>query len=280
MVDEMKNILMSKLDIFKTDKFTFDEDSHTYLYNKKKFTSVTTFLKNFVKEFNTQEKSKSSAIKLLKKEGNELTDANIELYQTNLIREWEVKKERGCDLGSITHKTIEEILNGDNITPTMDEEALRRILSFRTDIYDKKMKSNVIPIAQEIRVFCEELGIAGTIDCLVMRLHKDGIWRLEIWDWKTNIRIRTDSDKNYNKLLPPFQKEWENELNKYSIQLNLYKLILASKGIFVDGECVVIHIPSDNEPKIYKCKDYIGELEMYFGIDYYTNLKNKYKKVI
>ncbi len=272
---ELKEQILEKLKAFETDKFKFEEGSHSYFYGKKKFTSVTTFIKNFVVEFNTEEKSKNSAIKLLKKEGLELSDVNIKIYQNRLIKEWETKKVIGCDLGSITHKTIEELLNGEPLTPITNVEAAKRFLKFKK-IFDAKIKDSVILLGQEIRVFSEELQLAGTIDCLVLRLCNDGKWRLEIWDWKTNKKMRTDSNGCFNKLLVPFSDEWENELNKYSIQLNLYKMILASKGILVDGECVIVYIPPNEEdPKIIKCKDYISKLEMYFGLNLFTKLKKE-----
>jgi hypothetical protein len=111
--------------------------------------------------------------------------------------------------------------------------------------------------------------LAGTIDALMIRNGK-----LEIWDYKTNKSIKTDSDYSFNRLLTPFENQWENELNKYSLQLNLYKLMLASRGIKVDGQCVLLHIPPDSEsPKIMKCKDYIPQLEEHFGVNFYSNLK-------
>lgn len=270
---DLKEQILEKLKLFKTERFSFQEDTHTYLYGKKKFTSVTTFIKNFKKEFNTEEQSKKSAIKLLEKEGKELNELNIKIYQNRLIKEWDTKKVIGCDLGSITHKTIEELLNNEPITPISNDEAAKRFIKFQK-IYDSKIRDIVIPIGQEIKVFSEELQLAGTIDCLVLRLNKQGKWCLEIWDWKTNKKMKTDLDKCYNKLLTPFADEWENELNVYSIQLNLYKLILASKGILVDGECVIVYIPpNDDEPKILKCKDYTSKLEMYFGVNFYSKLK-------
>jgi hypothetical protein len=270
---ELKEQILEKLKVFINDKFKFQEDSHSYFYGKKKFTSVTTFLKNFKKEFDTELQSEKKAIKILKSEGKELSEVNIKIYQNRLKKEWSTKTTIACDLGGITHKTIEDLLNGNPIEPITNDEASKRFIKFKK-LFDAKIKPIIIPLGQEIKVYSEELELAGTIDCLVLRLGKDGKWRLEIWDWKTNGKFTTDLDRCYNKLLPPFADEWENKLNEYSIQLNLYKLILASKGIFVDGECVIVYIPpNEDEPKILKCKDYIPKLEMYFGVNFYSKLK-------
>jgi hypothetical protein len=274
---DLKEQILEQLKIFTNDKFKFQVDSHSYFYGKKKFTSVTTFLKNFKKEFNTEHESEKKAIKILKKEGKELDEVTIKIYQNRLIKEWTTKKDVACELGGITHKVIEDLLNGSPIEPILNDEAAKRYLKFKK-LFDSKIKPIIIPLGQEIKVYSEELELAGTIDCLILRLGKDGKWKLEIWDWKTNGKFTTDSDFSFNNLLAPFADEKENKLNEYSIQLNLYKLILASKGILIDGECVIVYIPpNEDEPKIIKCKDYIPKLEMYFGVNFYTKLKNQTK---
>ena len=175
-------------------------------------------------------------------------------------------------MGTLVHEYIEQKYNPDlNIKECTNVEALKRIKKFEEKLSHrlKDLKS----IRQELRIFSSKLGLAGTIDALFLR---NGI--LYILDWKTNGKLRTDSDKNYSKLFPPFSDQWENEMNKYSIQLNLYKLMLAEYGIYVD-KCVIVYIPpSDEEPKIIQCKDYIKKLEIYFGVNFYTNLeKTKYE---
>ncbi len=272
---DLKEQILEQLKIFTNDKFKFQADSHSYFYGKKRFTAVTTFIENFKKKFNTELESEKKAIKILKQEGKELDEVTIKIYQNRLIKEWTNKKDVACELGGITHKVIEDLLNGSHIEPILNDEAAKRYLKFKK-LFDSKIKPIIIPLGQEIKVYSEDLELAGTIDCLVLRLGKDNKWRLEIWDWKTNGKFTTDSDFCFNNLLAPFADEKENKLNLYSIQLNLYKLILASKGILVDGECVIVYIPpNEDEPKIIKCKDYISKLEMYFGINFYTKLKNK-----
>ncbi len=270
-----KNDILKKLKVFDSPDFTFDEKEHVYLYKKKEFISVTTFIKKFVRKFDENFWSTKKAIERLKKNCIPVTEETTSLYKAQILEEWQIKKDVGCDVGSITHKSIEEMFNGEDITPIENEESLKRFEKFKI-LYEEKLKGKIINIAQEIRVFSEELKIAGTIDCLLIRNY-EGVWRLEIWDWKTNKKFKTDKDKCFAKMLPPFMDEWENEINTYSIQLNLYKLILASKGIYIDGECALVHLPpGEDKPRVLKCKNYITQLESYFGVNFYSKLKEKH----
>jgi ATP-dependent exoDNAse (exonuclease V) beta subunit len=246
----MENIY-EKLKIFDDPLFTFNEDEHVYRYGNKKLPSVTTYLKKFYKEFDAEHWSKVIAQR-------ENVDVSV------ILQRWDEKRDTACDMGTEVHKYIEERFTPNSLITRADftnEETLLRIDKFEK-LYDTRLHK-LTPIAQEIRVFSTTMGIAGTIDALFMI---DG--KLLILDWKTNGKFRTDRDKNYSKLNAPFHQLWDNEHNKYSIQLNLYKLILAEHGIPV-SDCVIVYIPpSDNEPKVIKTKDVYGLLKAYFGVDY------------
>jgi ATP-dependent exoDNAse (exonuclease V) beta subunit len=260
--------ILDKIKIFNDPNFIFNENSHTYTYGNEKLTSVTTFIKNFSEPFDTEYWSKRKAKDRLaekrKISREHISDNDPELETTikEILSEWDYKRDIACDMGTDVHKYIEEkftigsTITRDNFT---DLETLRRIDKFES-LYESKLH-NLIPVAQELRIFSRKLKLAGTIDALFIRNGK-----LMILDWKTNKKMSTDSDKCWNKLRPPFQDEWENELNKYSIQLNLYKLILSEYDIHVDS-CALVYIPpSVNDPKIFKIKDYEKQLRVYFGL--------------
>jgi hypothetical protein len=65
-------------------------------------------------------------------------------------------------------------------------------------------------------------------------------------------------------LLFPFESYKENEINKYSLQMSLYALILEEADIHVDYS-FICHIPSEGESQIYKLKDFRGELKTYLN---------------
>lgn len=260
-------LIQEKLKIFDNRNFIFNEEQHAYSLNGTSLKSVTTFLKKFSKPFDEEFWSKKKAKDALLSKGDELTQENILAEQIIIKQSWKNKAAVSCDLGTAVHLYIEEFTANRNITPTNDEIVKSRIVKFH-EIYDNKLKDSIIPVGQEIRIFNEKLGLAGTIDALYIRRGK-----LEIWDYKTNAEFKNDESKNYSKLLEPFKDHWENDLNKYSIQLSLYKLILATVGIKVDGENVLLHIPpGENKAVLHKCKDFVYVLEDYFKVKYYSEL--------
>ena len=79
----------------------------------------------------------------------------------------------------------------------------------------------------EVLVSSDKLKLAGTID-LIEALGKKHI---NIWDIKTNYEM--DKKKN-GKLLIPFQDIDNTKINKYRLQLSMYKYLCELKGIIVD----------------------------------------------
>jgi ATP-dependent exoDNAse (exonuclease V) beta subunit len=261
--------ILDKVKVFNDSNFTFDEESHTYRYKGKKFISVTTIIKNFIQPFNTDFWSRKKAIDRIDENQDDRSEENIKKVQLEIQKEWDDKRDRSNILGTDVHKYIEEKFDPNlEISGYSDEEVLSRIDKFEKNIVPKL--KGFVPVAQEVRVFSPTMKLAGTIDALFL---KDG--KLYILDWKTNGNLKTDNDKMFSKLLAPFGQFWDNELNKYSIQLSLYRLILAEYGIDVSHTAIVYVPPSEKEPKIYKPKDFIPQLEMYFGVDFYSSLAKK-----
>lgn len=263
--NELKEETIEKLKIFKDNNFKFEEESHTYTYKKKIYPSVTTFIENnFVRPFNTEFWSMKKAKDRLMDEDIEINEENVKIYQEAIKTEWKTKADNSCVMGSDVHFWIENLFKGNKIdinTYTTDKETIKRLHKIKK-LYNEKLYK-LIPVAQEVRMFSKKLELAGTFDALFIL---EG--ELMILDWKTNSKkFSTDTDKNWNKLLPPFQNEWENLHNKYSIQINIYTMMLKEHGINVKKGGIV-HIPSlDEEIKMYKCKDYSQELNMYFGVN-------------
>lgn len=258
--------ILNKIKVFEDKNFIFDAEKHKYTYNGEEFISVTTFLKQFSEEFDSAYWSKRKAIeRLAKKRGIsshniDEQDPEVALTIKEIIGEWDKKRDFSCDLGTDVHKYIEERFTpGSTITKESftNPEVLNRIDKFEL-LYEKRLKK-LIPVAQELRIFSKKYKLAGTIDALFLFENK-----LFIVDWKSNSKYSTDKDKNYQKLKGVFSNEWENEHNKYSIQLNLYKMILEEYGIKVDNCAIVYLPPSIDESVIYKIKDYTTELNNYF----------------
>lgn len=240
-----KEDILNKLKIYDDDpNFHFDEPSHTYTYGDAIFTSVTTFLARFHKTFDKEFMSKRSA----EKRG---------IPQEEVLKEWQDKADRACELGTEVHLWIENYLNGVYQKLPTDLDIIDRINKFNV-IYAKHLhKLDIIKCEQ--RIFSKDKLIAGMIDSLF--IFKNNVF---IIDHKTNGKMTTDEDTKYNKLLYPFSNYWQNSLNEYSIQQSLYSLILEEIGIEIKA-CYLLYIGPDNPGKLYKCVDFRKELREYFN---------------
>lgn len=232
--------VLKKLEYFKEPSFTFEPIEHVYHLHGKKLTSATGYLDRFVTPFDRDGLSKSKAAKL-------------GITQEDMLIQWDAKRDRACDVGSMTHEYIEHFFEGKKLK-VKDQDVINKISKFHS-IYESKLKT-LTPIASEVRLFSKRWPICGTLDQLFLY---EG--QILVGDWKTNEKIKTDKDFNFNKwLLGPFSKWKENEVNKYSIQISLYQLILEEAGIYSDYG-FICHLPhGEDEPKIYKLHNFKNEL--------------------
>lgn len=241
---QTKEKVLKQLEYFIDNEFKFDEPTHIYTYKGKKIFGVTSFLERFIKQFDSEYWSKKKA-----------DDEGV--TQQEMLERWDKKRDRSCDLGHMVHDYIEKFYEQGSTTLTKDIEANERIEKFKI-IYNQKL-CKLESIGSEIKVFSKIWGLAGTIDKLYL-------WEnsIIIGDWKTNAKIKTDKDFAFGKLLYPFEKYKENEINKYSLQLSLYQLLLEEAGIFCDYS-FICHIPDKGDAIIYKLKDFRAELRTYLN---------------
>lgn len=249
--------ILEKLKVFKYDKFTFEPIEHVYHLDGVKLTSATGYLDRFVVPFDREGLSKSKAAKL-------------GITQEDMLIQWDSKRDRACDIGSMAHEYIEHFYEGKKYK-TKDEDVINKIRKFHT-IYENKLKT-LTPISSEVRLFSRRWPICGTLDQLFLY---EG--QIIVGDWKTNEKIKTDKDYSYNKyLLGPFSKLKENELNKYSIQISLYQLILEEAGIY-SNYGFICHLPhGDDEPQIYRLHNFKNELRAH--LDNELHLTGKIESV-
>lgn len=237
-----KEEVLEKLKVFNDSNFIFDEKEHVYTYKGSIMRGCTSFLNTFIKPFDSEYWAKKKA----EEEG---------ITTEEKLAQWDEIRERSCYLGTLVHNYIEDFYEKNSTELTEDEEANERIFEWHK-IYESMLK-DMVSIGSEIRVFSKKYNLAGTIDKLY--LYKG---MLIIGDWKTNKKIKTDKDFCFGKLLYPFEKLKENELNKYSLQLSIYALILEEIGLEITSG-FICHIPHTGECQIYKTKDLRAELRNY-----------------
>lgn len=238
-----KEDIVEKLKVFDDDKFKFEPEEHVYTYDGKVMRGTTTFLNRFVIPFESDYYSKKKA------EERGIT-------QEEILEEWDSIRDRACDLGNMVHDYIENFYINESTELTDDEEANARILEWHK-IYDNRLH-HLESVATEIKMFSTKYNIAGTADKLYLY---DG--QLIIGDWKTNKKIKTDKDFCFRKFLKwPFDNLKENEINKYSMQLSMYAIMLEDIGLKVSS-MFICHIPPEGECKVYKIKDLRVPLRSY-----------------
>lgn len=215
------------------DDLLFDEGPHIYTYKGEEMTSATTLLKDFF----PFDREKIADVCL---NGRNPKYKDCET-RDDVWAIWEAKAQFGTDV----HNVCEDYLN--NKFVTLDND--RQIRAFN---YVSKMKfEDVLP---EVQIVAPEWGISGMIDCLIKI---DGKWW--IYDWKTDARIM---EKSYNgEKCTGFLSDFDNcNINKFSFQLGLYKMILET---FYDVQIAglkVVHF-DENATKEYPLKyhkEYIG----------------------
>lgn len=228
--------LRDKLRVFQDPSFTFDPVPHKYILGGAELTSATTWLKQFCAPF---EREKIAA------ERSAATGRPAQEF----LDEWD----RAAWVGTKTHEFIEHFWQG---TATAEMALCDPEVSVRCDkflrLYRERLHT-ITPLAQELRVFHKPTGLCGTIDFLGQG--EDG--RLCIGDWKTSKKIDTDSERIWRYMLYPFERMADNEHNKYSLQISLYRVLLEEAGIDTPGGGFIGWLPAGNTtPQVIKARDF------------------------
>ena len=121
---------------------------------------------------------------------------------------------------------------------------------FITDI-----RGRMISIASELVIGDLEYNLGGMID-QVFYNKKSG--KIELWDWKTNEKIDSDSRYTFNA---PISHVPSSKLEEYSLQLSLYKHIIEKNTNLEIGDCYLTWFNENNQSyKVFKCHDYSKEV--------------------
>jgi hypothetical protein len=244
--------IKEKLKVFSRPDFVFDEIPHKYYLREKLMPSSTSIPHRFVKPVDWAHWHKVK--------GEEF---GMEPEEVKAM--WQANTDAACLLGGNIHKFIENHISGipdsvDNYSPE-EQVMIQNFLAF----YETRMK-DLIPVAQELRMFSEAMWVAGTLDNLSWKPDAEGEGgKLFILDYKTNAKWEDDSNKKYSRMLNVFGTEYDNKANHYSIQLSIYKIMLEEAGITVD-DLLVIYIPREDVPRLIRCRDYTPQLKKYFSL--------------
>ena len=251
MMDNISNY-QSQLNVFQ--HIEFDVKDHAYLINGLNAKSVTTILKGYIKAFDSDYWATKKSFEL-------------NILPEEILKKWEFNAKCAKTKGTLVHSFIESILTNSKFEypeefilkefgydPIQDlfKQILPQVETFLQDIENK-----MIPIATELIIGDSDYLVCGTID-QVFYNKKSG--KLEIWDWKTNKEIKTIS-RYYH--LAPLAHIPDTELDHYSLQLSLYKLILEKNTTLELGNSYLTWFNENtNTYKIFKTKDYSEEAQL------------------
>jgi ATP-dependent exoDNAse (exonuclease V) beta subunit len=203
------------------ESLVFDEEAHSYIKGEQVFTSVTQWIKSFnppFKPFDADVWAPRSAAK---------RGITVE----EMLAEWQAKGDAASAKGTKVHNEIERyILTGAPVEEPLAMFGLAHL---------NKRRGLPLP---EVRVYSEELGIAGTID----GVYEYANGNVDLIDWKTNSKLeggQTYGLEDY-KMLP------DTKLMMYFLQLSLYGYILEKEYGRKVKTLKIVHLTLDGAEEI------------------------------
>lgn len=230
------------MDIFRElHKFSdviYTDSSHEYVLGKKKLISGTKFIKLFTPEFDSEAQAEKYALK----HGIEKED---------VLSLWADKRDASTIKGTHVHSYAEYRYMNKRYEPDFNN-ALTRFFEYANvsviepyekcikyfDKFYEDSKKSLIPIRSEVVVFDRELMISGMLDQIFWN---EKMQEYQIWDWKTNKKINRYSIFK-QRMLAPIAHLHDCELNKYSLQLSLYKYIIEKNTNIKLGNSYLVHL--------------------------------------
>ncbi len=211
-------------------RIRFYEEPHEYkLDDGRRLTSVTTYIKRFFPEFDSQTISARYALK-------------HGLNQQDVLDAWEDKRRRAADFGTDIHAYAEAVLTGDQL-PTF-RTPRHRAYCRMVDRCVAELTHAFELLDVEKIVFSHDDMLAGTVD-IIMRDRQTGA--IMIFDWKTSSKIETYCQ--YRTAFPPYDTELTDcNLDHFRCQQNLYRRLLDTEGYFAPGatyHTAAIHVMED-----------------------------------
>jgi ATP-dependent exoDNAse (exonuclease V) beta subunit len=231
---------------------SFEEGPHIYTIKGERntHTSVTTWVHSFFPKFDADE-----AIRKKRKSKNWIKDPLYGKTDKEIKAVWEANRDDAATKGTKMHYDIECFYNEQ---PSKENDSIeyKHFLKFAADYAHLK------PYRTEWMVFHEEMKLAGSIDMVFE--NPDGT--LQIFDWKRCKELRFVN--TWQQAIPSCLGHLDDtNYSHYSLQLNIYKVILEQKydkkitGLFL----VVLH-PNNESYKVVEVRDLQEDVHQLFDL--------------
>ena len=220
-------------------RIKFREEDHKYWIDgsDKDLISCTTYIHTFFEEFET-DKIIKNILKSKKHKDPEYKYYNMSYNE--IKNQWDTNAKEASSLGTELHANIEYYYNG--LEVENDSPEFSQFLDFFEDFKDLEMYRT------EWMIFSEILRITGSIDAVFR--NNDGT--ITLGDWKRSKEISFNSfDNKCGKF--PFKHLLDCNFYHYSLQLNLYRMILEKfYNEKVSDMFLVIFHPNNKDNKYMK----------------------------
>lgn len=265
-------------------RIQFNEAEHSYAIDgvKAGWSSCTQFLHNFFGHFDADaviKKMMSNPVKWKQSQYYGMTAEQIKA-------KWSASGEEASSAGTRMHLDIEYFYNSShfeelwlakkkaNTLEIVPADFNKSVACMKKDDnwepnlspewsmfmnYQEKIGRKMIPFRTEWLVFHEKIKVAGSIDMLYMK--KDGTYA--IYDWKRSKEIKMEN--KYQSGLGPVMHLPDTNYWHYSLQLNVYRMILKEKyDINVNELALVILHPNNPTFQVIKVNIMEDEINAMF----------------
>lgn len=220
----------------------FDEKQHKYTRGTRDMTSVTKFISQFFPEFDVKKIARRVA--KYRREKGELNDKGKPITANDVKREWK----QIASTGSLVHKELEDYATNsselESIVDVFHKKSQCGVNFLKNEVFGSGEYMDLDP---EVIVDSASLGLAGTIDLRVSYTNSNGERLVDLIDWKTNDKL----EGSYGRIKKPPLDHFNisnSKLDKYYLQLNLYKRLLEMKGASINN-MFIVHLKDDGYKK-------------------------------
>jgi len=238
------------------EPISFDHDKHIYSDGDRQLISVTTLIHKYVPEFDP---TGEIIARCAARDGVTVEE---------LRAEWDWECEKACIKGRSLHSQMEYWIDHGKIGPGDFQDVVGQFANLG---FKGKLRSETI-------IYSKELGIAGTVDVTDCYGNNE----LDVIDFKTNKALKKTSffkrPGGFEKMLPPVRHLMSCNFIHYSIQQELYGILLEEAGYWINDRVILYLNPKTRILEKHPCLPLRKEAEAI--IEHYISKGKSNKKAL